>query len=173
MYSMFGTSSQPPAVEAEPEKPSLPESPMKETAAPNDVTYLAQGSLLQGKLQTEGNVEIAGSFNGDIAAKGKVVLRVGMQGNIMAESLQLMGCKLTGNVAASGTVALDETATVIGNVVAGELICSGKIKGDLDIKGNLALNEKAWVEGNIVTQTMTMSRGAVVVGGVKMGSAEP
>ena len=172
MYSMFGTSSEQPAVEAEPKKEDKPAEPVVAAPAPVGVTYLAPGSFMEGKLQTDGNVEIAGNFSGDIIAKGTVVLHKAMQGNITAESLQLKGSKLTGNIVANGTVTLDEAASVTGNITAGELVCSGKVKGDLDIKGNLALNEKALVEGNIVTRTMTMSRGAVVAGGIKMNSAE-
>ncbi|MBP0963471.1 MAG: polymer-forming cytoskeletal protein [Oscillospiraceae bacterium] len=173
MYSMFGTSSEQPAVEAEPKMEDKPAEPVVAAApAPVGVTYLAPGSFMEGKLQTDGNVEIAGNFSGDIIAKGTVILHMVMQGNITAESLQLKGCKMTGNIVANGTVTLDEAASVTGNITAGELVCSGKVKGDLDVKGNLALNEKALVEGNIVTRTMTMSCGAVVAGGIKMNTAE-
>ena len=167
IYSMFGTSSEQPAVEAAPEKEGQPVRPVMEVPAPVGVTYLAPGSSMQGKLQTEGNVEIAGNFNGDIIAKGKVILHSNMQGNITASSLQLLGCTLNGNITSNGLVMLDRAASVVGNVAAGELISSGKIKGDLEVQGNVALNECASVEGNICTKTMTMSQGAVITGGVK------
>ncbi len=175
MFSMFGVSSDVPAEEVETEESK----PQEKAAAPvsfaaaapkpqNAVTYLAPNSAMEGKLQTEGDVEVAGSFNGDIIAKGKVTLHSNMQGNITAASLQLMGCCLVGNIVSSGQVLLDRTASVTGNVMAGELISSGKIKGDLEVKGNIALNDSAAVEGNIVTRTMTMSQGATITGGVKM-----
>ena len=178
MYSMFGVSNEQPAKEVAPEKVDEPEKaaavvrPVMAASGQAGVTYLAPGSSMEGKLETDGDVEVAGNFKGDIIAKGKVVLHMVMQGNITAESLQLMGCKLVGNIVANGTVTLDEAASVTGNITAGELICSGNIKGDLDVKGNLALNEKSRIEGNIVTKTMTMSCGAVVAGGVKMGRTE-
>jgi len=181
MFSMFGVSKAEPVEEQLPEAEALKPAEKARPAAPqtsevlkptNTVTYFAVDSVMEGSVKTEGDVEVAGPFHGDVTAKGKVILRSKMEGNITAQSLQLMGCKLTGNIVASGMVTLDETAEVVGNITAGELVCSGKVKGDLDVKGNLALNDKASVEGNIATQTMTMSCGAVVAGGVKMGCTE-
>ncbi|MBR5558834.1 MAG: polymer-forming cytoskeletal protein [Oscillospiraceae bacterium] len=174
MFSMFGVSNDVPAEETaaakveEPKVEAEPVRPAAVAAAPAGVTYLAPNSVMEGKLQTDGDVEIVGSFNGEIIAKGKVILHSNMQGDVTATSLQLLGCSLVGNINASGQVQMDRKASVVGNVTAGELVCSGTIKGDLDIKGNLALNEGSIVEGNIVTRTMTMSQGAVITGGVKM-----
>ena len=179
MYSMFGVSKEEEngetvaSVVAEEQPKASQPAPAPAAAKPqNSVTYLAPNSMMEGKLQTEGDVEIAGEFNGDIIAKGKVILHSNMQGNITASSLQLLGCSLTGNVSSNGVVMLDRAASVVGNIAAGELISSGKIKGDLDIKGNVALNECASVEGNISTKTMTMSQGAVITGGVKMNNSK-
>ena len=137
---------------------------------PNTVTYFASDSVVEGTVKTEGDVEIAGPFRGDVVAKGKVILRSKMEGNITAASLHLMGCTLVGNVNSEGSVLVDEAAAVTGNMTAGELISSGTIKGDLTIKGNLTLNAHATVEGNIVTGTMTMMQGALITGDVKMGA---
>jgi len=176
MFSMFGVSKEEENGEAEvfaeEEQPKAAQPAYTPAVAKpqNSTTYLSPNSAMEGKLQTEGDVEIAGSFTGDIIAKGKVILHSNMQGNITASSLQLLGCSLVGNISSSGVVMLDRAASVEGNIAAGELISSGKIKGDLDIKGNVALNECASVEGNISTKTMTMSQGAVITGGVKMNN---
>ena len=178
MFSMFGVNKEEEngeaAVAAAEEQPvaAQPEYTPAVPKPQNGTTYLAPNSAMEGKLQTEGDVEIAGNFNGDIIAKGKVILHCNMQGNVTASSLQLLGCSLVGNISSNGVVMLDRAASVMGNIAAGELISSGKIKGDLDIKGNVALNECAAVEGNISTKTMTMSQGAVITGGVKMNNSK-
>ena len=179
MFSMFGVNNdmeneEAAAAETVEEKAKAAE-PVYTPAIPkpqNSVTYLAPNSVMEGKLQTEGDIEIAGNFNGDIIAKGKVILHSNMQGNISASSLQLLGCTLNGNINSNGLVMLDRAASVVGNVAAGELISSGNIKGDLEVQGNVALNECASVEGNICTKTMTMSQGAVITGGVKMNNSK-
>jgi len=170
MYGMFGVNSENSAEEVAAEaKAVAPVGSVSASGSRTSVTYLATNSVMEGKLQTDGDVEVAGNFNGDIIAKGNVILHSNMQGNVTACSLQLLGCSLTGNVVVEGQVNMDNSASVTGNVTAGELICSGKIKGDLGIKGNVALNESSVVEGNIVTGTMTMSKGATITGSVKMG----
>ena len=179
MFSMFGVSKAQPAEEQLPE-PEDPKPIKKEQPVPvsipavtkptNTVTYFASDSVVEGTVKTEGDVEIAGPFRGDVVAKGKVILRSKMEGNITAASLHLMGCTLVGNVNSEGSVLVDEAAAVTGNMTAGELISSGTIKGDLTIKGNLTLNAHATVEGNIVTGTMTMMQGALITGDVKMGA---
>ena len=177
LFSMFGVSKPQTAKEQAPE-PEEAKPVKKEQIVPasipvvpkptNTVTYFSSDSVVEGTVKTEGDVEIAGPFRGDVIAKGKVILRSHMQGNITAASLHLAGGTLEGNVTSEGSILVDEAATVTGNVAAGELVSSGKIKGDLTIKDNLTLNAHSIVEGNITTGTMTMMQGAVITGEVKM-----
>ena len=134
-------------------------------------TYLAPGTVMEGKLFTKNDVEIAGDFTGDITSEGKVTLRSNMQGNINAVNLQLFGCRLVGDIHVSGVAVVDEQSSVAGNIHANELFCSGLVKGDLYIQGNVTLNEKSSVEGNVTTGTMTMVRGANICGNLKMNGA--
>jgi len=179
MFSMFGVSKSEPA-EEQLTQVEGPTSVEKEQPAPvftpavpkptNTVTYFASDSVVEGTVKTEGDVEVAGPFRGEVVAKGKVILRSKMEGNITAASLHLMGCTLVGNITSQGSVLVDEAATITGNITAGELISSGTIKGDLNVKDNLTLNAHATVEGNITTGTMSMMQGALITGDVKMGA---
>ena len=177
MFSMFGVNQakdDPAPVEEPAAQPAKEEEPKPAPVAAmpkptNTVTYFAADSVTEGSVKTEGDMEIAGPFRGEVVAKGKVILRSKMEGNITAASLHLMGCTLVGDVNAQGCVLVDEAATITGNISAGEMICSGSIKGDLKIKEILTLNARATVEGNISTGTMTMLQGALITGDVKMG----
>lgn len=175
MFSVFGVGKDPAETAAAPlplaEDPVVPHVYAPRTTQQAG-TYLAPGTVMEGKLQTTGDVEIAGYFTGDITSEGKVTLRSNLQGNVTAVNLQLFGCRLVGDIHASGVVVLDERSAVAGNIRAGELFCSGVIKGDLYVHGNLSLSEKAVVEGNITTTTMTMARGAMISGNLKMNRAE-
>ena len=179
MFSMFGVSKAEPAeeqmLEQEEPKPVVKTQPVPvptpDVPKPtNTVTYFATDSVVEGTVKTEGDVEIAGPFHGEVIAKGKVILRSKMEGNITAASLHLMGCTLVGNITSQGSVMVDEAATITGNITAGELVSSGTIKGDLNVKDNLTLNAHATVEGNITTGTMSMMQGALITGDVKMGA---
>ena len=178
MFSMFGVDKEEVFVQVE-ESADQPQPVKKEQPTPvpvaampkptNTVTYFSADSVIEGSVKTEGDVEIDGPFRGEVVAKGKVILRSKMEGNITAASLHLMGCTLVGNVSCQGSVLVDEAASITGNIAAEEMICSGTIKGDLNIKENLTLNAHATVEGNISTGTMTMLKGALITGDVKMG----
>jgi cytoskeletal protein CcmA (bactofilin family) len=85
-----------------------------------------------------------------------------------AASLHVSAAGITGDVNVSDTVILSSGTNVIGNVAAGDLLCSGSIKGDVTVGNNFALDANAVVEGNITTATMTMAQGAVIGGTVTM-----
>jgi len=131
-------------------------------------TYLAAGTMMQGTLTARGDVEIAGDFEGEIVAKGRVTLHSNITSKITATGLSLVSCALTGDAEVSGDVRVDEQSTITGNVKAENLICSGKITGDLDIQDNLVLDEFAQVDGNIKVDTMSMASGAKITGSIEM-----
>lgn len=172
MFDMFGVGK---ATETHTVSSTSPEKLVAESYVPRTqqvCTYLAPGTVMEGKLFTKNDVEIAGDFTGDITCEGKVILRSNMQGNINAANLQLFGCRLVGDIHVSGVAVLDEQSSVAGNIHATELYCSGLVKGDLYIQGNVTLNEKSSVEGNVTTGTMTMVRGANICGNLKMNAAQ-
>ncbi len=131
-------------------------------------TYLAAGTMMQGTLTARGDVEIAGDFEGEIVAKGKVTLHSNINSKITAMGLTLVGCTLTGDAEVSGDVSVDGQSMITGNVRAENLFCSGKIKGDLDVQDNLVLDEQAQIDGNIKADTMSVARGAKITGSVEM-----
>lgn len=133
-------------------------------------TYLAEGTMMKGTLQTKGDVEIAGEFEGDIISKGKVVIHSNITSNITAAGLLLVDCNLKGNVNISGDVTVNESSTVQGNIHAENMACSGRVMGDLDIQGNLTLDACAQVDGNIQVDTLSVSRGAKISGSIAMRS---
>ncbi len=131
-------------------------------------TYLAAGAIMQGTLTVRGDVEIAGDFDGEIIAKGKVTVHSNINSRITAMGLSLVGCNLVGDVEVSGDVVVDSQSTITGNVRAESMVCSGRIKGDLDIQDNLVLDDSAQIDGNITVDAMSMARGAKISGTVEM-----
>ena len=131
-------------------------------------TYLAEGTMMKGTLQTKGDVEIAGEFEGDIISKGKVVIHSNITSNITAVGLLLVDCNLRGNAKINGDVTLNENSTIQGNIHAENMACSGRIIGDLDIQGNLSLDACAQIDGNIKVDTLSVSRGAKISGTIEM-----
>ena len=134
-------------------------------------SYLAPGTVLEGNLRSEGDIEVAGEIRGNITTDGTVVLRSNLQGNITANNLNLAGCSLIGDVNAKDTVSIDQHSKIEGNVVAKELLCSGHIIGDLTVGENMVLESTAKVTGNIVTGTIAVMKGAVIKGGMEINTS--
>lgn len=131
-------------------------------------TYLAPGTTLIGTLKSANDVDIAGTFEGDIICDGKVTLYTSVKGNVTAGELNMNGCKLQGDVHAKGKVCLGEQSEVRGSIYAGEVECHGSVIGDLDVEDLISVSEKARIEGNVAAGSLMFARGARVNGNVKM-----
>lgn len=142
--------------------------PVPERMSRVAMSYIAAGTVFEGTLHCDGDVEMAGEFIGDMDAKGTVKLFSSVEGNINAGSLTLTGCTLTGNATVTDTLTLNEEAKIHGNVQAREVRCAGQIYGDLNISGNATLERTAQVHGNIVTGSFAVAKGAVICGSLEI-----
>lgn len=134
------------------------------------MSYFAAGTVFEGTLRCDGDVEIAGEVSGEVKATGAVSMYAPMNGNISAGSLTLTGCTLTGDVAVASTLTVSENASIQGNVSAKDIHCSGVIEGDLDLTGNIMLERTAKVRGNISAGSFTVEKGAVIHGSLDVKS---
>lgn len=173
-FEMFGIGKAPSGEKAvspvKPEKSapvaSVNAEPVK--AAPAAATCLAPGALLEGKLTTQGDVEIAGIFKGELKTDGNVLLRANMEGSITAAKLVVANCVMTGDVHISDSVQLNDKAQIKGNIYAGKVMCAGQIEGDLSVQDVCEFESTARVNGDISTGSMVMAQGAIVTGNLKM-----
>lgn len=149
---------------AQPLTDKTPSAPVEKPAA----SFLAPGTVWEGTLRSEGDIEVAGSFKGDIATEGIVVLRSNIQGNVAASRLDLNGCRLEGDVTIKGLVFVSQDSVILGNVTADELKCAGQITGDLKIKENTLLEGTAKINGKVITGTIAVVKGAIINGGIEI-----
>ena len=136
------------------------------------VSYLAADTVWEGNLRSDGDVEVAGVFHGDITAKGSVILHNTVEGNVRAGSLQLSGCSLTGDTVAEDLAVVATDSRVKGSVAAHDLRCAGAINGDVSVSGHITLEQTARISGNIVTGSISVAKGAVICGSVDIKSGE-
>jgi cytoskeletal protein CcmA (bactofilin family) len=80
------------------------------------------GVTIEGKIEGDANVRIAGKFKGDIQIKGDLSLEKGarLQAKVSAANVTIGG-ELEGNVAANGQVNLLESAQLVGDLKAQSL----------------------------------------------------
>lgn len=127
-------------------------------------TYLAPGTVMEGILRSKGDVEIAGTFKGDIISEGDVTLHTNINGNVSANNLSLVDCCVTGDCVATSLIKLDPSSKIDGNIVSSELYCAGSIVGDINVKTNSSFSSTAVVEANISAGSIALERGAKISG---------
>src|SRR5262245_35182261 len=106
--------------------PVTPVAPRRESM-PRDrhESVLGSGVSIEGKMEGNGDVRIAGKFKGDIEIKGNLNIQKGahLTVKINAESVTIEG-EVEGTVVASGQVTLSESAQVVGDLKAKTLTVS-------------------------------------------------
>ncbi len=114
-------------------------------------TVISAGLTVEGKIEGEGNVRVAGRFQGDVHVEGDLTVEPGahISGEIHAETVTIGG-EVEGNVEATIRVNLLESGQMIGDLKAAKLIVAagsrmrGKVESGWDEKsaGKLEIDPK-------------------------------
>lgn len=132
------------------------------------MSYIAAGTVFEGNMRSDGDVEMAGEFIGDIDAKGVVKLFSSVEGNVNAGNLTLTGCTLKGNATVSDTLVIGKEGEIHGYISAKEVHCAGQIHGDMTVVSNATLEHTAKIHGSIIAGSFAVAKGAVICGGIEI-----
>ncbi len=107
---------------------------------------IGKGTVINGDLETHGNIRIDGQINGNVKSKAKIVLGKGSKitGNIFSVNAEVQG-EVKGNLEISETLTLKNTAVITGDVSAKYIITESgaKLLGHCNIGSN---NEQGRIE---------------------------
>ncbi len=131
-------------------------------------SVIAEEMTVEGKVYTDSPLQVRGRIKGSIAGRGSLLISGGVEGDVQCGELQLKGAKVLGNIQAGGAVRVDAQAVVSGDVSAGELELTGKIKGDLQIEGTAVLGSSAVLIGDLRAHRLSIAEGAVLQGSVEV-----
>jgi cytoskeletal protein CcmA (bactofilin family) len=102
-------------------------------------SVLGSGVSIEGKMEGDGDVRIAGKFKGDIHIKGNLNVQKGahLTAKINADAVTVEG-EVEGTVVASGQVTLSESAQVVGDLKAKTLTVSAgsRMRGNVEFGWN-------------------------------------
>ncbi len=89
----------------------------------NSTNTIGKGTVLEGNIETYGNIRIEGKVIGNIKSKSKIALGNSsiVQGNIVAQNADLEG-EVKGRVEIAEMLILKATAVVNGDIVSGKLV---------------------------------------------------
>jgi len=120
--------------------------------ASNTESIVAAGLVIEGKIQGNGHVRIAGNFNGDIQVDGNLTIDPGAKvtGGVTAKRVTVAG-ELQGNIDAASAVELAATGVLNGDLKAGSLTVAagsrmrGKVEFGWDDKDRPSMSTSASV----------------------------
>ena len=91
--------------------------------ASNSSNIIGKGTVVEGNIETFGNIRIEGKVNGSVKSKSKIALGQSsfVEGNIVAQNAELSG-EVKGVVEVSEQLILRPTAVIQGDIVTNKLI---------------------------------------------------
>ena len=106
-------------------------------------SIVAAGLTIEGKIEGNGNIRVAGRFKGTVNVKGELTIEPGatIDGEVHAETV-LVGGEVRGQIISTNRVEFKESGTLIGDLKAGSLTVAAGSK----MRGKV---EFGWKEGEI------------------------
>lgn len=88
-----------------------------------ELSLLGTGTVVEGKIRTEGSIRIDGKLVGELTAKANVAVGLGgvVEGNLSGKNVTLAG-KVSGTVTAAEKLVLESKSTVKGDIRATRLV---------------------------------------------------
>ena len=117
--------------------------PAVATAHKNSESILAAGITIEGKIECNGNIRVAGRFQGNVKVTGELTIEPGasINGEVTADAV-LVGGEVRGLIVAASRVEFKESGVLIGDLKAGSLTVAAGSK----MRGKV---EFGWKEGEI------------------------
>ena len=103
-----------------PVQPALRPTPTQ--GKPKTESLIAPDITIEGKIEGEGHVRIAGNFKGDVNVRGDLTIEPGARvtGSVRAEKVIIAG-ELIGNIESAAHVELQQSGALTGDLKAGSL----------------------------------------------------
>ena len=131
----------------EPLRGGLEAKPMSMSPGKLSESILAAGLTIEGKIEGNGNIRVAGRFKGNVNVKGELTIEPGasIDGEVKADSV-LVGGEVRGHIVCKSRVEFKESGTLIGDLKAGSLTVAAGSK----MRGKV---EFGWKEGELDAAT--------------------
>ncbi len=114
----------------------------EEEEVSNSSNVIGKGTIIEGNVETFGNIRIEGKVVGNIKSKSKVVLGQPsmIEGNILAQNAEIAG-EVKGIVEVSDQLILKPTAIIHGDIVTNKMIVESGAKFNGGCKMGVTIKE--------------------------------
>ena len=125
--------------------------PLADAGASRKESLIAPDITIEGKIEGNGSVRVAGKFKGDVNVQGDLTIEIGakLTGGVRADKVTVAG-ELEGNIEESSRVDLQQTGVVSGDIKAGSLtVAAGaRMRGHVEFGWDQAGVAKPHKPGN-------------------------
>jgi cytoskeletal protein CcmA (bactofilin family) len=125
----------------------------------NSSNVIGKGTVLEGNIETFGNIRIEGRVVGNIKSKSKIALGNAsrVEGNITAQNADIEG-EVKGKIDISELLVLKATAVINGDIVTGKLVVEPGAVFNGSCKMGGAVKDLKWnSEGNVRQESASLN----------------
>jgi cytoskeletal protein CcmA (bactofilin family) len=122
----------------------------------NSSTIIAKNAVLDGNMETIGNLRIEGKLMGNIRCKAKIAMGDAsfVDGNIVTQNAEIAG-RIKGQLEVSDLLILKSTAIIDGDIIAGKIMVEAGAIFNGSCKMGAAVKEINIGEGKIYREVKT------------------
>lgn len=138
-----------------------------------ETTVITEGTRIRGSVTSDADIAIAGEIQGSVESKNAIVVTGKVDGDITCGDLEIHGASIEGNLASRGALTVTKGSVVVGNLLANNSSIDGAVRGNLAIELEVEIRKDAQIIGDITASSISVERGAVLRGSVKIPREEP
>jgi len=141
------------------------------TSAEGGTSILSSDLIIEGTVKSKSDIKLHGYIKGDVSCGGELNSTGTIDGSIDGINITLVGSTINGNINARGSVLLDNSSSVTGDIVANALTSDGKVKGNIMLKDTILLKANSSVIGNIKAKSISIETGTTIIGNMEIKAA--
>ena len=145
---------------------------MEEGTFSEETSVITEGMVINGNIESAGNLDIMGKVNGNVTVRGKLNVTGCIAGNSTAKEIYAENARIIGDINSESSVKVGAGTVVVGNIYAFGAAIAGAVKGDIDVHGPVILDSTAIVKGNIRSKSVQINNGAALEGVCSQAYAE-
>lgn len=135
-------------------------------------SVITEDMYIHGDIETNKDLIVYGDIDGNINCSGNVRVYGLVGGNIRCKNLYLDKTEVEGDIQCEERVYVSHECTVIGNIVAWEMVCKGRIRGNAYIRRKVRLEKSTQLIGDVTSMEIVVQEGATIQGNMHIQMME-
>lgn len=134
----------------------------------NEITAISKSTVFIGSLTSEGNIRIAGYIKGNVTSSASITISGIVEGDVIGDYVSIQNGSVTGNVTSKSHITISEKSTVEGDIKCNSFDLNGNVKGNVQVQSSAKLGNIAAIQGTLSSQYLSIQKGAVVNGLIRV-----